>query len=334
MKARTVGVTVALLMSLSRSGRATPAHEPSAAYDAFEEGRQLFSERHFEAAAERFELANRLAPTAAALANAIRAQAASRRPARAAALAVRAGVLYPELPAVVALVRKTLQEANAQTQRLDIECNPECQLEVDGALVEPSDSAWLVLFLEPGRHQLRARWGEERRVLLEVDAEAGKRRALRFELPRDPPPAAAFLPVPPKPPSRSLAPTRSSPTKPWSPWVVVAGGATTVFLGSMTLLSYADAKVSPGTERVRAECAGASASCPAYRQGEAKELRTNVLLVSTASLAALTAGAAFMLIDWPHRPAPPNPVATAAARWTPYAAPTREGAMLGLVKVF
>ncbi|HVY49826.1 MAG TPA: hypothetical protein VHB21_28220, partial [Minicystis sp.] len=58
----------------------------------------------------------------------------------------------------------------------------------------------------------------------------------------------------------------------------------------------------PGTDAVKAACAGKGPSCPLYQDGLAKQTRTNVLLGATAGAAAVTVVLA-IFTRWKSAPA-------------------------------
>jgi hypothetical protein len=83
-----------------------------------------------------------------------------------------------------------------------------------------------------------------------------------------------------------------------SPAVFFVGAGLTVVAAGVTVWSGIDTQNSPGTDRVREECAGKGTDCPLYQDGLAKERRTNVLIGVSAGLGVVTGVVGAFFTDW------------------------------------
>ena len=281
------------------------ADEPSAdrikaAADEFDQGRRAFLAKDYENAAIHFENAFRDAPRAETLRLAIRARREGKQLARAATLAAVAQEKYAGDAATAQLARDTLAEAAPQLAELQITCAPsECSVTADGRVVSQLDAKTMRVFLEPGTHQVGASF-KSGSVSKKIDGKKGAREELVFEAPAEPvpaspPPATPTAPAPTQPPPAAEAP-RSH--KPFGPLVFWIGAGLTVAAGGVTVWSGIDTQNNPGTDRVRAECAGKDESCPAYAEGRASQLRTNVFVAATSVLAVGTVAIGVFFTDW------------------------------------
>ncbi|HTJ81761.1 MAG TPA: hypothetical protein VL400_08545, partial [Polyangiaceae bacterium] len=88
-----------------------------------------------------------------------------------------------------------------------------------------------------------------------------------------------------------------------SPVPFFIGLAVTAGLGGTTIWSGVDTLNNPGTDAVKKACAGKGEDCPLYQDGQANELRTNILIGATAGAAAVTVIFA-IVADWDGDPEP------------------------------
>src|SRR5690349_6249668 len=114
-----------LVMSLMAPSIGRGQQEPDPirlkeASDEFDEGMRLFKQQQYEQAAERFEMADRLSRSSAALANAIRARKAAKQTTRAASLSAQAVLRYPEEGALRDLAEGVLKVQSPLLHRVDV----------------------------------------------------------------------------------------------------------------------------------------------------------------------------------------------------------------------
>jgi hypothetical protein len=294
---------------------------------AFQEGQRAQLSRDFARAAEMFELADGSAPSAAALRSAVRNHQAANHLARAATLALRMQARDAGDPQSAALAAETLASLTPRLARISLRCNPSCALVVDGAAVSSGARESHDVFAEPGEHSLEASWGPARTRRAPVTAAAGAQVTLILDAPPEPPPAPTPEPPAPPPPAPVIVvaappvvtpppppPVSRRPLGPAVFWSVL--GATAVSGGvliwsGVDTLGARDRYVAAPSER-------------AYLDGVGLQTRTNVLIATTATLAAAAALTA-VFTEWSG-----GRTAQLGAAVTPLPG----GAMIGMVRSF
>jgi hypothetical protein len=290
----------------TKGTRGTPTPEDQrAAGRNFAEGEKAFSAHEFARAADAFEAADAVVPSDDAVWNAARARHRAGDLARAADLYAR--YLQRTRSGAKDRDRATtiLAQLAARLARIDVQAAGADLITVDEVVLEgPS------LYVNPGSHVVRARHGgrDERRTFT---VDAGQTLSVAFvdEQPRDVPPSVeAPVPLPiaqsrsattetDKPflaalPERDAAsPAKVASGKPWRPWVFFVEGGATVAVGAVTLGSAIDTRVARNAYLRAPTEEGLTA-------GEAKEVRTNVLLGVTSGLGLLTLATGLLLVDW------------------------------------
>jgi hypothetical protein len=293
-------LSVLALPALAHADEPQPSPERiKAAAEEFDRGRRAYLAKDFEQAAVHFENAYRDAPRAETLRLAIRARRDAKQLARAATLAAIAQQRYPEDASTKQLAKETLEAAAPQLHEYAIDCSVECAVAADGRVVSQSDALHHRIFLDPGSHDLGISFSQGRAAAKKIEATRGGKDTLAFEAPplppveRPPPPpgerATRPPPPPPPPPARE---------KPLGPVVFFVGAGLTAAAGAATIWSGIDTQNAPGVDAVRRECAGKDASCPAYQEGQDKELRTNVALGATIGLAVVTGVIGVFFTQW------------------------------------
>jgi hypothetical protein len=278
----------------------------AAEYDA---GRRAFVEKDYDGAAAHFENAFNDAPSAEAIRSAIRAQRKAGHLARAATLAEVASQRYPKDAATAAIVRATLTESASKLHKVTLRCSPDCGVAADGRAITLADSAQTVFFLEPGSHDVVVSWSNDRTTSQKFSARAGGKEELDFEAPPAPappaPPARVAIPGPAALPSTPSLVAVAEPvrqgaarTKPLGPAIFIVGAALTAGGIGFVTWSGINAESSPGTAAVLKDCAGLGPSCPAYQEGLASQLRTNIALGVTGGVALTTALVGIFFTQW------------------------------------
>jgi hypothetical protein len=276
------------------------ARERQAAAEAYDQGTASYLSGDYIKAAEWFETANRLSPAAPALIQAARAHQQAGHATRAATLALRLTLEYPDEAAAVKFAQGLLDQLAPRFVRVEVTCAG-CSLDVDGTLEESQ-----VFFVEPGiEHSVTASFetGERKQT---VDGAAGEIKTLEFEAP----------PRPITPPAQSAAMAASidsSSHKPLGPPVTFIAGGITVLLLAGSIVSTIDmnAGVDPYEESVDKynQCVRTMedpAGCNDLRkvaqdqldEGKSKETRTTILWSVTGGAAVATAVIGLLLTDW------------------------------------
>ncbi len=262
------------------------AADQQAAAEAYDRGSSAYLARNYRQAAQYFETADRLAPSPAALMQAVRSHQRADNDLRAASLALHLRDRYPDDARAQRAADGVLSRAESRYVRVDVRCDG-CSLIVDGAVVDhPS------FFVEPDSdHSVTAHFetGDARET---VTGAAGEQRELSFEAPPAPEPEVEPEVDP------EVEPTDPTPVGPdgppdgggLPPALFLVSGVVTVGLAAATVWSGLDAldgvdayEDDPTQDRLD--------------EGQAKELRTNVLIGATAGFAALSVVLA-LLTDW------------------------------------
>jgi tetratricopeptide (TPR) repeat protein len=304
---------VALLLTATSAAAQSDARQRQAAAEAYDQGTAAYLSGDFEKAAQWFETANRLSPAAPALIQGARSHQKAGNLPRAATLALRLVTVYPDDASAAEIGNSLLAEIGPTLLRVDVQCDRECSLDLDGTLQEfPS------FFLPPDvSHTVTASFesGERRE---QVSGSAGEARSLLFEAP---PPTRASTRTP-SDPDRGLAGGTKPETrdrdedddrKPLPPVVTFIGAGVTGVLLVASIWSSVDAYSSTGPydEALAAsneECTRDefSAECLALydktvellEEGEGRDTRSTVLWVSTAVVGVATGAIALFLTDW------------------------------------
>ncbi len=288
---RALLVLALTLGSLTLAGEALAQDDVAAAAQAFQEGQAAQLRGDHGPAGGFFELADRLAPSPAALRSAIRNHAEAGNRARAATLAADALSRYPADASVREVADDALSAA-AELGTLEILCDAPCLVTVGGAAIETEAQTERTIFVEPGTHVVAVTFDGE--AAAEETAEVAAGAQISVSLVRPPvvvapplePEVEAQPPVAPPPEPRDEASaeaegsTESSGLLPM--WVPFVGLGATAVAGAIALwsgidtLSARDAYVDDPTE------AG-------YEDGTGREARTNALIGVTVGLGVATA---------------------------------------------
>lgn len=289
----------------ARAEKPPSAERVRSAADEYDAGRRAFNDGKYDEAAVHFENAFRDAPAAAAIRNAVLARAKAGHLARAATEAALAEAKYPNDAPTREVAAAALAEAAPKLQRVALACRPACGVVADGRAVSLEDAEHVVFFLDPGQHEVVVGWGEDRTKVVPVSAKAGGASAVSLEAPpAAPKPAPPTVSAPRVEPSGSRegapAESRKEPPsgKPLGPAVFVVGAVLAVGGGVATAISGVDTLNNPGSDKVRAACAGKGEQCPEYQHGLASQTRTNVILGATLGVGVITAVIGLFFTQW------------------------------------
>lgn len=304
MTTKIVAITAILLFGLHSAAR---ADDVNGAAKAFSQGQQAMLANDPAHAAEMFELADELAPSAPALRNAARARLAAGHIATAATLAARLLQRYSNDKESRSVAEAILSDLAPKLTQLEITCTEECTLALDGkaaSSTRPRTSH--VLYIQPGARTITATFDGDREAKSQVTATAGTSKRIELVAPPRPEPEAPATAPAPQPVLVNPAAVSATPS-PRPPashgigrkWCAIAAAAT-VGLGAaatwrgLTTLHTRDSIVD-------ATAAGDDALARSlYDKGRSQQLQTNVLLGATAAV-GVTAIVLAVLADWsPH----------------------------------
>jgi len=285
-----------------------------AAAEAYDRGTTAYVTQAYEEAARWFETANRLAPAAPALMQAIRAHERIANASRAATLALELQTTYADDSNAAAFAQGILDKYAALLVRTQVGCNADCKLELDGRLEDHR-----VFFVTPGEpHHLVAAFETGTRYT-DIEDAAGETLEITFDAPKAAPlaPAPVASPAPPSSPSPTtpgprLATDSTPHRKPLSPVFPLLGLGVTAVLGAGALVSWIDAKNKldkfEDAARINNDCVSSitqamcvtqhDAALEQLKRGEARDRRTNILIGATAVVAIGTGIVALTLTDW------------------------------------
>jgi len=282
--------------AIARAADAPTPESLRAAAAEFDLGDRAYQRRDYEVAAAHFEAAFQQAAHPDPLELAIKARIRAGTLPRAATLSAIALERYPERKELAALARGALEEARKKLHEVSLVCVPSCAMAIDGRLLWRDDVDRFRVYVEAGSHTVVASWTAPTRTrAATLNASAGMRDTLVLEAPPPPEPPRPVVLASTAPAPADAAPRRR---RPLPPVVFFAGLGLTAAGVAATAVSAAVATSDPGADVVRERCRGLGATCPEYQAGEAAELRTNVLLVSTIAIAAATAVVGLFLTDY------------------------------------
>jgi hypothetical protein len=284
---------------------APDADDIRAAAEEFDLGRRAFKAKDYVEAAEHFEAADSRAPSATALELAVRARDRAGQLERAATLAALAQARHPDEDFTKKLAPGILKRAGEELHSVSARCDSPCELVVDTKLVHGKPATERVVFISPGKHTVRAAWSGGRTSGEDLEATAGGKSELSFTAPPEPEPEKAAPAADKEPVDRAETeaeePARDHGAEAkggWSPVVFYVGAGLTAVATGITIWSGIDTQNNPGADAVKQQCVGLGTGCPAYQEGRDKQLRTNVLIGVTATLAVATAVVGIVATDW------------------------------------
>jgi len=262
------------------------AQDVAAAAQAFEQAQAAQLRGDHADAARFFELADRLAPSPAALRSAIRNHAAEGNRARAATLAADALRRY----AADASVRQVADEALTHTPELGtlvVRCDAPCTVLVDAVAIETVPTLERSFFVEPGTHALTATFEGGVHAEGQGEVAAGATAEVQLAQPEPEPEPEPVVPVAvaaePEPEPEPEPQPEPEPESSGLPlWVPLAGLGATAVVGAVAIWSGLD------TLSARDDYVAAPTE-EGYNDGVSRQTRTNALIGITVGLAAATA---------------------------------------------
>ena len=325
---------------VSNPGRAW-AQEPlvdavKEAGELFTQGRAEFDGGQYEAAAEHFERADELAPSADALTNAIAARLKAGQFGRAATLAVLVPEREPLTPEMTQAARSLLERARLELLEVLVECTERCSVLVGRRVIHGGPRLSRTVYLDPGDYEVYAAFGEQEAQSKTASGVAGASVTLEFE------PAPKAKPL--AEPEPELAPEVTEPEDEFDDIALVDTGglppavfwttaAATGVLAGVSIWSGIDTQNNPGASAVRAACESGAPNCQdLFDQGESKEKRTNLLWVATGAMAVTSAIIGLAATNWQtnvERDAAGNAKRRAARGVMPWLGASAQGAAVG-----
>lgn len=292
-----ISLTVAFLVRIPD----TRADDVNGAAKAFSQAQEAMLSGDIARAADLYELADELSPSAPALRNATRARYAAGHLAMAATNAATLLRRYPSDKESREIADAILAKLAPQLAQLDVTCSTPCTLLIDGKVVVSVAGEQHSLFSQPGGRSVTAVFEDGRKTTNQVTALANHITPMRLE--PKPVPAKPAASPPAREAQRpadggSQAPREASgASHGLSRWWVIGGGAVTLGLGVATTLSGLST-LSTRDQIRDAVAAGNTASAQMlYDNGRDQQTRTNVLLGVTIASGVVT-GALAVFTSW------------------------------------
>ncbi len=247
-----------------------------AAAQAYDRAASLYVAGDFAQAGQWFMSAYRLAPSRAALVQAVRSYQRAGEITRAGTLAILLGEAYPNDASATELVSQIVEEAGRSSVLLTVQCDG-CVVEVDGRLLATRGA-----YLSPdNRHVVVAYFGD---VRVERTAEGARGAQVLVEIPT--PDGVSMQPNQGDGTTPPPLTTRDRGVRVMPAGVFWTGLGLTAAVGGLTIWSGVDTlsgvdayEENPSEDR--------------YDAGQRKERRTNALIGATAGLAFVTVLTAF-----------------------------------------
>jgi hypothetical protein len=281
----------------------TRADDVNGAAKAFSQAQEAMLSGDIARAADLYELADELSPSAPALRNATRARFAAGHLAMAATNAATLLRRYPSDKESREIADAILAKLAPQLAQLDVTCSTPCTLLIDGKVVVSVAGEQHSLFSQPGGRSITAVFEDGRKTTNQITGLANHITTVRLE--PKPVPARPAAPIPaeaPRPTGGRNLPAREASEAPHglSRWWVIGGGAVTLGLGVATTLSGLST-LSTRDQIRDAVAAGNSASAQMlYANGRDQQTRTNVLLGVTIASGVAT-GVLAVFTNWAGR---------------------------------
>lgn len=286
----------------------TRADDVNGAAKAFSQAQEAMLSGDIARAADLYELADELSPSAPALRNATRARYAAGHVAMAATNAATLLRRYPSDKESREIADAILAKLAPQLAQLDVTCSMPCTLLIDGKVVVSVAGEQHSLFSQPGGRSVTAVFEDGRKTTNQITALANHTTTMRLE-PKPVPVAPAARPTASAPTGEASRPTDSEIRAPrqtsrsshgLSRWWVIGGGAVTLGLGVAT--TFSGLSTLSTRDQIRdAVAAGNTASAQMlYDNGRDQQTRTNVLLGATIASGVIT-GVLAVFTDWAGR---------------------------------
>lgn len=259
------------------------AADVAAAAEAFGNAQRAELAHDYARAAEFYELADSMAPSPEALRSAAKTRFAAGDKAVAATLALGLQRRYTSDPISSEVAERILEETRDVLVQVDVRCDRPCVVSVEGRAVGDTRALSHHFFAEPGVLDLSA--GFERGVYAEtsIEGEAGQVTAVQMQRPSVPAPSDASNDVAIGTTSDPIDDGGRRPTKRGRlrPAYFAVGAVLTVGSGAALLWSGLD--VLNQNDRYEADPTRAR-----FDSGRRAEVRTNVLIATTATMGVAT----------------------------------------------
>jgi hypothetical protein len=291
-----------VLFAIGLFAWATQAHadDVNGAAKAFSQAQEAQLGGDTARAADLYELADELAPSAPALRNATRARLAAGHLAMAATNAAALLRRYPGDKESREIAEAILSKLSPQLAHLDVACTAPCTLLVDGKVVASAARDQHSMFLQPGGRTITAAFADGGRAQNQVTAVAGQATSVRLEAPvAAPAPGAGATAASIAGPSPGSASADQMQRRGGiSPWWVAGGGVVTAGLSVGLVVSGMATRSTRDKIRMSVAAGERADATDLYNTGRDQQTRT--FLGATIAAGAGTVVLA-LFADWSGR---------------------------------
>jgi hypothetical protein len=296
---KTGGFVISLAVALLVWTTHARADDVNGAAKAFSQAQEAMLGGDAARAADLYELADELAPSAPALRNAARARLTAGHLAMAATNAAALLRRYPSDKESRDIAEAILSRLTPQLAQLEVTCTAACTLTIDGKAVVSAARTQHSLFTAPGARTIAAEFDGNRKATSQITAVPDHIITVQLEAPVRP--AARPSPALVVEPARPVRPAPAPAGQPHgiSRWWVIGGGAVTLGLGAGAAISGM-ATLST-RDQIRDATAAGKDGRTLYNTGRDQQIRTNLLLGATGVAAAGTVVLAFFA-NWSGNP--------------------------------
>jgi hypothetical protein len=297
---RTHFIVISLAVGLFAGSAPAQAEDVNGAAKAFSQAQEAMLGGDVARAADLYELADELAPSAPSLRNATRARLAAGHLALAATHAAALLRRYPSDKESREVAEAILSRLSPQLAQLDVVCTAVCTLLIDGKVIASVPREQHQLFTQPGAKTITVAFDADRRATSQITATANHITSVRFEVPS---PQVVLKAVPTDKPAHAstgranLGRTDTKSSSGLSRWWAIGGGAVTVTLAAATVWSGLTTLSTRDDIRNAVVMGNTAAANSAYSTGHDQQTRTNILIGVTAT-ACLGTAAVALFTNW------------------------------------
>lgn len=280
---------------------AAHADDVNGAARAFSQAQEAVLAGDSARAADLYELADELAPSAPALRNAARARLAAGHDAMAATLAAELLRRYPSDKESRDVAEAILSKLSPRLAQFDISCDEECTVTLDGKAASSKPRTRHLFFAQPGGRTVGATFDGGRQASTQVTVRAGQTSTLTLEAPPRTVTAAAASPAAGAATGSAGAATEATPHHGISRTWIIGSAILTAGLGVAAGLQGM-ATLDTRDQIKQAVAANDNAhAMELYNEGRDEQLRTNLCLGGAAAAGVATIVLAFVT-DWSGSP--------------------------------
>jgi hypothetical protein len=281
---KTASIVILFAVGLTAWTAEARAEDVGGAARAFSQAQEAMLGGDAARAADLYELADELAPSAPALRNAARARLAAGHLAMAATNAAALLRRYPSDKDSREIAEAILARLSPQLAQLNVTCSLACTVLVDGKVITSQSREQHAVFLQPGARTVTASFDGERKSSKQITATAGQATDVRLDAPPRPVASKAATSNPANAPAvtRRSEPVKSSKGG-LSRWWTLGGGVVTVGLGTATALSGMATLSSRDDIRAAVTAGDEARAMTLYDTGREQQSRTNILLGATVA---------------------------------------------------